>query len=399
MEHIEIKEDVGRWQRMAWVVGAVGMLGSAAAYVTAKDVFFQSYLMAFWYWFCLAAGSLGFLLIHHLVAGRWGFVIQRPLEAAARTMPYMAVLFIPVILGMHSLYEWTHDEAKHDVVLQRKALYLNVPGFIGRAALFFVIWSALAYTLSAWSRRQEKGDAAALDHRIRTLAGPGLVAFVLTMTFASIDWGMSLTPHWFSTMYGPLFFVGSGLSTLAFMAILAHRVEHRKPFIHVITHQQFHDIGNLMFAFTIFWSYQCIGEYIIIWSGNMIEETEWFLRRSGHGWKIISYSLAVGQFFIPFLLLLNKPLKRHGKRLMPIALWVLAFRYIGIFWLVAPTFREHLQFHWADAATMAGVGGVWLALFLGQLKSTTFLPGGDPRFLAAQGEHVRGHIDHPFVQH
>ena len=393
MEHHEIKEDLGRWQRIAWVAGAIGAAGTGAGYVLAPEQFFPSYLMAFFYWFCLAGGSLGLLLIHHLVAGHWGFVIQRPLEAAARTIPFAAVLFVPVLLGMDKLYgAWIHPSAEAAHVVHSKAAYLNVPGFIGRAAVFFVLWTVLAYLLSKWSREQDSGqNVPALNAKMRTLAGPGLVVFILTITFAAIDWGMSLTPTWFSTMFGPQFMVGQFLSTFAFMAILVSRMEHRKPFQHALGHQQFHDLGNLIFASTILWSYMCIGEYIIIWSGNLYEETEWFMHRSHGGWKQLSYALTLGQFLLPFLLLLNKPLKRHGHLLARVALWVLAFRYLGIFWQVAPNFREHLYFHWVDAATWLGVGGIWLGLFFGQLKRMALLPEGDPRLQAKLAVHAAGH--------
>ncbi len=394
MAQHEIREDIGRWERLAWVAGAIGAAGTVAGYLLARDHFFPSYLMAFFYWFCMAAGSLGLLLIHHLVAGHWGFVIQRPLEAAARTIPFMAILFIPVLLGRDVLYgAWINPSEADAHLVHKKVLYLNEPFFIGRAVFFFVLWSVLAFLLSKWSRQQDDGqDPVRANQRMRVLSGPGLVLFILTITFAAIDWGMSLTPKWFSTMYGPLFMVGQFLSTFAFMAILASRMEHHKQLQHALGHQQFHDLGNLIFASTILWSYMCIGEYIIIWSGNLYEEAEWFMHRSHHGWKTLSYVLTLGQFAIPFLLLLNKPLKRHGHLLARIAVWVLAFRYLGIFWQVAPTFREHLHFHWVDAATWLGVGGLWLAIFFGQLRRMgKLLPEGDPRLQAKLAVHVAGH--------
>lgn len=393
MEHHEIKEDLGRWQRIAWVAGAIGAVGTGAGYVLAPEHFFPSYLMAFFYWFSLAGGSLGLLLIHHLVAGHWGFVIQRPLEAAARTIPFAAILFVPVVIGIDKLYAgWIHPSPETAHVVHSKAMYLNVPGFIGRAVVYFVLWTVLAYLLSKWSRLQDSGqDAARQNEKMRTLAGPGLVLFILSITFAAIDWGMSLTPTWFSTMYGPQFMVGQFLSTFSFMALLMSRMEHRKPLQHALGHQQFHDLGNLMFASTILWSYMCIGEYIIIWSGNLYEETEWFLHRAHGGWKPISYALTLGQFLLPFLLLLNKPLKRHGRLLALIAVWILAFRYLAIFWQVAPTFRDHPQVHWVDAATWLGVGGIWLGIFLGQLKRMHLLPEGDARLQAKLAVHAAGH--------
>lgn len=392
MEHLDTKAELGKYQRIALVVGVLGAAATGYGYVASHDTFYTSYLMAFTYWLGLAGGSLALLCIHHLVAGKWGFCIQRPLEAAAKTVPLMALFFIPIILGMHELFEWTHEEAKHDHVLQQKALYLNEQGFLIRAGVFFVIWTLLAYTLSKWSNQQDKeSDPARVNERIRTLSGPGLVAFVLTMSFAAIDWGMSLTPHWFSTMYGPMFMIGQGLTTFSFMAIIAWRLSHHKPLHHVITHQQFHDIGNLMFAFTVLITYMGVGEFIIIWSGNLPEETEWFLHRAHGGWKNVAIALFICQFVIPFFLLLNKPLKRHGNILSKIALWILAVRYLSVFWMVAPTFRDHVFVHWTDLAAWAGMGGLWIAAFLGLLKSKPLLPEGDPRFKAKMAEHVAGH--------
>lgn len=395
MSDSDIQSGLGKGQKIAWTIGVAGVVAVVAGYMGVgggRETFSASYLMAFWYWFCFAAGSLGLLLIHHLVGGHWGFVIQRPLEAAARTIPFMAVLFVPIVLGMHDLYKWTHEAEKADPIVSKKLAYLNEPGFIMRAAIFFACWTILAYLLSNWSRKQDaESDPSRTNEKIRLLAGPGLVIYVLCMTFAGIDWGMSLTPHWFSTMYGPLFMVGAGLNTFALMAIVANRFQQRAPFHHALGQQQFHDIGNMMFAFTILWSYMSISEYVIIWSGNLYEETEWFIHRAHGGWKSISIALAIGQFAIPFLLLLNKSMKRHGHLLAKIAIWVLAFRYLGVFWLVAPCFRDHLAFHWMDAATVVAVGGIWVGLFLGQLRKMQLLPMGDPRFKAKLEAAKGGH--------
>ncbi len=380
MEHQDITKDLGRLQRNSLVVGLIGAAVAGYGYMVARDGFFQSWLMGFLYWFLIAAGSLGMLLIHHLTAGRWSFMIQRCLEAAAKTMPLLFILFIPIILGMTNLYEWARPEAAHDEVIQAKALYLNVNGFIGRAALFFVIWSFLAYRLSALSNRQDQEtDTTKTNQQLRTMSGPGLVLFVLASTFATIDWGMSLTPHWFSTMYGPLWLAFEGIASLSFMAIIANKIGHRKPVGHYMNHQYFHDIGNLMFAFTILFTYMAIGEYIIIWSGNLAEETEWFLERQGD-WNWIALTVAVCQFAIPFLLMLNKPVKRHGSILSKVALWVLGICYVSMHWLIAPTFRHRPELTWVDIACWVGIGGLWLAAFFGFLKSKPLLPLGDPRF-------------------
>ena len=396
MEHLDTNAQFAKYQRVALVVGLLGAAATAYGYVASRETFFTSYLMAFIYWFGPAAGGLGWLMIHQLVAGRWGFAIQRPLEAAAKTMPLMALLFVPIIFGMHDLYEWTHPEAVHDHITSQKLLYLNKTGFLIRAAIFFTIWSTLAYTLSAWSNRQDKDpNPGRINDRIRTLCGPGIVMFVLCISLASVDWTMSLTPHWFSTMFPPLFMVGHGLTTLAFMGIVASRMARNKDLHHVLTHQQFHDIGNLTFAFTILWTYMSLGEYIIIWSGNVYETTQWFLARAKGGWIYVAATLFICQFLIPFFLLLNKPLKRHGHIFAKIAMWIMAFRYLGIFWVVAPTFRHTVQFAWTDLAAWLGLGGIWLFTFFALLRSKPLLPSGDPRYKRATGAaHGIGHLEH-----
>ena len=380
MEHQEINKVFSKWQGITLVAGIIGLAGAGYGFVTERELFYHSWLMGFIYWFAIACGSLALLLIHHLVAGRWGFMIQRALEAAAKTIPLLALFFIPIVLGMTNLYEWARPEALHDEVLMSKRLYLNPNGFLIRAGVYFVLTSILAYRLAGLSNKVDAGvDPEANHRRLLTMSGPGLVAYVLSLSMVAIDWGMSLTPHWFSTMYAPLWLAAQGISTFSFMAIIGHMMGHRKPVSHYMNHQHFHDIGNMMFAFTILYTYMSLGEYIIVWSGNLSEETEWFLDRSGN-WHWVALILGVLMFALPFLVLLNKPVKRHSRILSKIAVWVLAMRYIGVFWMIAPTFRHEPRLHWIDLATWAGIGGIWLSAFFGLLKRRPLLPVGDPRF-------------------
>ena len=380
---MESHVDLKKLKSVALPVGVIGLLASAFGYTQNHDEFAVSWLMGWTFWFYLSLGSLGWLLIFHLTSGRWGFVLQRPFEAAARLMPVMLLLFVPVLFSMHSLYEWTHEHAiAHDPLIQHKLPYLNTPGFLIRCGIYFAIWTFLAYRLSGLSRGADAKDNPETVKRMRVVAAPGLLAFSLAATFASFDWVMSLEPHWFSSIFGAIFMVSAGLSTMLFMAILAHHLSKREPLKNVITTQQFHDFGNWCFAFTILWTYMNFVQFLIIWSGNLYEETFWYLKRGKDGWLEFSMVFAVVLFFVPFILMLFRNNKRNSKVFASIAVVLLAARYMEMLWLIAPTFsfRSHaFAFHWMDLAAMAGIGGTWLWLFANGLKKGPLL-SGDARF-------------------
>jgi len=363
-------------------IGAVGLLGLVIGAFSSTQQFYQSYLFGYLFWVLLALGCLGVLLLHHLVSGAWGHVIQRMMEAGARTLPAMALLFIPLLIGVQNLFPWSRSgDVAASEAIQKKVAYLNVPFFIARAAAFFVVWSAVAFLVSRWSRAQDKSADPALTRRIRTLSGPALVVFALTVTFAGVDWMMSLEPEWYSTIYGMLVIVSAVLSTLAFGIIGVRLLSGYEPFSGILTSRHYHHLGNLLFAFTILWAYMAFSQYLIIWSGNEVEDNFWYIRRLDAGWQAVAVLLLVGHFFVPFLLLLSRKTKRAIHILALIAGGILVMRLVDLFWLVMPAFNEHrMQFHWLDVAAPLGIGGVWLAVFLQQLKGSPLLPLHDPRF-------------------
>lgn len=380
-------------QRLAIIVGLAGLALCAVGFLADPEHFFKAYLLAYVFWIGIALGSLALSMVHHLSGGAWGVVIRRVLEAASRTLPFMALLFLPIVFGMHELYLWTHaDAVAHDIILQRKAPYLNVPFFLVRAAIYFVLWSVLAYLLSKWSLDQERGGERGQALKMQRLSGGGLVVYAVTILFMSVDWVMSLDPHWYSTMFGILFMGGQGLSALAFAIAVVVLLSRTEPMSRVIAPAHLHDLGKLMLAFVMLWAYFSFSQYLIIWSANLPEEIPWYLKRMGGGWQWVGLALIFGHFALPFVLLLSSDIKKNGRTLIGVALTVILMRVVDLFWNIGPLHHEStFGVTWLDAVTPLALGGVWVALFLWQLQSRPLLPMGEP-YLAEALEHGRhGH--------
>lgn len=379
-------------QRAGLFVGGAGLVLGAAGLLlgVSPEHFFRSYLVGFMACLGVALGSLAIAMIHHLTGGGWGMVARRPLEAAAGTLPLLVLYFIPIALfGLKPLYPWARPEVvAGDAILQAKAAYLNVPFFLGRAAFYFVAWSALALTMARWSREQDTAGPGPVgaERKFRLLSAPGLLLYGMTITFASIDWVMSLDPHWFSTIFGILFMGGQGLSALAFVIIVLASVRNLTPLAGVLKPLHFHDIGKLMFAFTMLWAYFSFSQFLIIWSGNLPEEIPWYLERLHGVWGFVAVALVFVQFAAPFLLLLSRDLKRNPRLLRNVALVVLAMRFVDLLWLIKPGVPG-LSLHWMDVALPAGLFGLWLFVFVGRLRKRPALPVHDPFFAEAMAVH------------
>jgi len=384
-----VTSQVARWQRSSMIVGAVGLLLLALAFVLDREQFLRSYLFAYLYWTGMALGCLAILLMHHVVGGKWGMLLRRMCEAGSRTLPFMGILLLPVFFGMSTLYVWARPEAARDANIQSKAAYLNVPFFIGRAIFYFAVWFLFSHLLSKWSAEQDRTGDERLMGKMQSFSGPGLLVFVVTATFAFIDWIMSLEPHWFSTIYGAMFLVGETLESFAFLIALVIVLSNRSPIKEYVTPQHIHDLGNMMFAFTVLWAYLSYSQFIIIWSGNLPEEIPWYISRLNGGWGSIALLLVAFHFAVPFVLLLMRGVKRHTDRLFRVCLLMIAIRLVDVYWIAEPAFYgQHLRIHWMDFVTPIAVGGIWLTLFFAQLKSRPILPLRDPRLQGAPRETV-----------
>ncbi|MDA1183816.1 MAG: hypothetical protein O2930_04110 [Acidobacteria bacterium] len=396
-------EDLDARRAMALKVGAVGLVACAFGYGFAPEHFFRSWLIAYLLFLGIALGSMGLLMVQHLSGGAWG-VFRRVFEASSRTLPLMAVLFLPIAVGMTSLYPWSHPElVQNDAVLTHKAPYLNSVFFMVRALFYFVGWTTIAWTLSRWSRLQDEGDMS-VNIKLQYLSGGGIVFYTLTATFASVDWLMSLNPHWYSTLFGFLFVGGQGLSALAFTIIVSTFLVRRAPMASLFKPSHFHDLGKLSLAFVMLWAYFNFSQFLLIYAANLLEEIPYFIARITHGWQYLAIFLVVFHFAVPFSLLLSRDNKRMPHRLVWVALAILVVRYIDLVMLVSPEFDaagvnlhmeagEHeggFYLHWLDLAAPLAVGGLWAWMFFTQLAQRPLLAFRDP-YLRESLETTGGH--------
>jgi hypothetical protein len=395
----ELKPYLSGLQNRALIVGLLGLAATIAGYFVAHEQFFQSYLLAFVFWISLPLGSLCILMIHQVAGGTWGFSIRRLLEAGSRTLPLMFLFALPILfLGIHELYEWSHTEVvANDALLTYKTPYLNESSFVIRSFFYFAIWGIFVFLLNKWSRQQDQMKQTHPTYRTQKLSGPGIVIFFITVTMASVDWIMSLEPHWFSSIFGIIYIVGQGLITWAFMTLVAVKLSDKAPLSNLITQQRLSDLGTFMLGTVMLWAYTSFSQLLIIWSGNLPEEITWYITRLEGGWEYIGYGLIIFHFFVPFLFLISSTLKAKSKVLVFFASWILVVHFFDLLWQTRPSFTKIDGFHstgftmhWLDIAILVGIGGLLISFFFAQLKSRPLVALNDPRFpelYSADDEH------------
>jgi hypothetical protein len=386
----ELGRDLKQWRSRALMAGILGAVLCLIGFFLDHDQFYRSYLWSYVFIVGVSVGSMAWLMLQYLTGGAWGVVIRRPAEAAVRTLPLVALMFVPVIIGIPNLYKWAHAAIVNaDPVLKHKSSYLNVPFFIGRAVVYLGMWNLIGFLLNKWSARED-AEGGLLPHRkMATIAAPGIIFWAFSITFMAIDWVLSLDPHWFSTIFGMLFMVGQGLSSMAFLVTLMVLLSYRAPLSGILTPRHLHDLGKFLLALVMVWAYFSFSQFLIIWAGNLPEEIPWYLERLRGGWQYVSLALVIGHFALPFALLLSRDLKRNFKVLASIAVFILLMRFVDIYWLVAPDYRiAEFGLSWMDFAAPLGICGLWLAYFLMQLEKRPLLPVNDPHLEEAL-EHGR----------
>jgi hypothetical protein len=372
------------WNRLPIAGGIAALLGGAACAImgTANPKqFFFSWLVSFLFFLSLSLGGLFFVLIQYAAQGGWGIVLRRIGEATFAALPAMAALFLPLLLGLADLYSWAvPGAAEHDALLQWKAPYLNVPFFVARAAIYFASWSFIALLYYRGSRGQDVSGDPGVSARLRRLAGPAIIVLALTQTFASVDWIMSLTPHWYSTIFGVYFFAGSFVGFIALLSVVTVAMRGARLLDTVISPEHLHDIGKLLFAFTAFWAYIGFSQFFLIWYANLPEETIWYKVRMEGSWMQVSLLLVVGHFVAPFFYLMGRTVKRKGATLAVGGAWLLAMHFVDIYWQVMPTLHpEGVRVSALDVAALVATGGCFVAAVSWLMRRQALVPLRDPR--------------------
>ncbi len=369
-------------QRSALFVGILFLVISLIWLFIDPAHFWQSYLFAYVFWSGLALGCLGIFFLHNVVGGNWGVAIRRLVESGIKTLPLVGLLVLPLLVfALPSLYKWTDAvyRAEH-FATGHKAAYMNIPWFIARTVIYFAIWMFSGFRILKMANEHDRTGDPALFKRIKARSAPALLVFVVTTTLAFIDWIMSLEPDWYSTIYGWMFTVGEVLLTFSFLVAVLVLLSKREPFASFLTRQHYHDLGNLMLAFTMLWAYMSFSQFLIIWAENLPDEIPWYVRRFSGGWGYIAWTIAIFHFFVPFFLLLLRFVKKHPARLRTLAVWIIIMRMLDIFWVVEPAFRQRgFEVYWTDLFALIALGGIWLAYFIMNLKARPLLASRDPR--------------------
>jgi len=395
----QLRPEIERAQKRAVSLGAIGAIGAVVwGFIDAHrsggqgwEGFFHSYLFAYVFVISIPLGCLGFLMLHHLTGGPWGLPIRRILEAGTRTLWVSAVLFIPVLIGLSRIFPWTKPgEIPDDAVNHFKRVYLQPGFFVTRAVVYFAIWVILAHLLNKWSAEQDRTADLRLKDSMSSLSGPGLVVWSITVGAAAVDWVMSLEPQWYSTIWGMLFIVIMALAGLTFSIVILRTLSDDAPLKDCVRPKDYNDLGNLVLAFTLLWTYMSFSQFLIIWSGNIKDEIPWYMIRARGPWAGVAVVLLLFHFFLPFFVLLQRKVKRRLATLSIVAAWMLILSLVDVYWLVVPAYEQSApEFRVLDVLALIGVGGIWLAAFYAQLRKLPLLPLHDPRFEAFL-EHQHG---------
>ena len=371
--------------RVAFLTGAAGIVLSGIGYLLNAGQFFYSWLTSFAFWVSIGVGGLFLTILHHLTGSVWSVVLRRLFETAMKVLPLLLLFFIPVALGIHDLYHWSHgDTVANDLLLQKKTPYLNVPFFIIRTVIYFTVWFLLGRGLYKNSVSQDKQHNERYISNMKRISAPGVILFAITISFAAFDWLMTLDAHWYSTIFGVYYFAGGTLAVLAFITLLAIIFRGRGILANEITVEHYHDLGKLLFTFTVFWGYIAFSQYFLIWYANIPEETVWYQHRWVDSWKVVSLLLVFGHFVIPFFTLMIRANKRNLRLLIPMTVWILFMHWVDLYWLVLPSLFHH-GFHlsWIDLTAFIGIGGIFVGAFFVQLEKHALIPVNDPKLEAS----------------
>ncbi len=367
------------------IAGVVFAIAALALAFARPDEFYRAYLLGFMDWLGVALGSMAIIMIRHLTGGGWGVVIRRVQGAAMRTLPFLSVLFIPLLIAVWQgrMYPWTMPLGaitdahirehldKNRFILES---YLTPRGFLFRAVFYFAIWNLLSFLLSKWSKEGDSPSARDNTQRFKAVSGPGLILYGFTISFAAIDWVMSLDPSWISTIFGLMILIGEVLAAMCFAVFVERILADYKPMSDLLKPDFVHDHGKWMLTFIMVWAYFNFSQWLIIWAGNLPTEITYYMRRLHGGWGYVGLFIVIFHFAVPFAILLSRPFKRDIRKLFWLAVWLLCMRFVDLFWIIEPNFSETFRVTLADIVVPLAIGCLWIALFFRNLASLPLLP-------------------------
>lgn len=367
--------------KIAYSVGFLGMLMSLLYYFQDHHRFFYSYLTAFVFFLSIALGGLFFVIIQHLSRAGWSVVVRRLSEHLMKNVGVLAILFVPILFGLHDLYHWTHTaDVLKDHLLQVKSPYLNIPFFLVRLVAYFAIWIWLARKFFNLSVTQDSSGDKKATLSLQKAATYGVLLFGISITFSMIDWVMSITPHWYSTMFGVYFFAGSaiaGLATITLLALILRRAGFLRD---IIRTDHYHDLGKLLYGFIVFWAYVAFSQYFLIWYANIPEGTSWYIMHFNGTWNTVAQFLAIGHFALPFLGFMSKHMRRNLTVQGVVVVWMLFMHFVDLYWVIMPNIdKDGFVFSWGDLACLMGIGGVFVGLLFARMRTVSLVPVQDPR--------------------
>ena len=357
------------WQRRSLAVGIVALAACAVGAWFNPAAFFRAYLAAYLFFLGIALGSMELLLVYHLTGGSWGFLLRRILEAGMRTLPLLALLFLPIALGIRYLYPWAQPSlVAASAKLQYQQFYLSPTYFWIRAAVYFALWTSIAYLLDHWSRKEDQTGDPRLAWKSLKLSGYAAVVYGISLHFAAIDWAMSLVPVFHSTIWGPLFATGQLLCALAIALVVLPWLVDRPPLAEVVSLGVRKDLASLLLTLLILWAYMAFFQFMLIWIANLPVDVVWYLPRATKAWQAVAWAIFLLHFALPFLLLLMRPIKRNSTAVAWIAGLILFMQLVFLDYQVLPgSSTVTLGSVWIVFLVPVGIGGIWLAHFLWQI--------------------------------
>jgi len=376
--------------KAAFAIGAVGAIGSLVGLAVNPQQFLYAYLVSFSFCISILLASLFFVMLHHVTRSHWSVTVRRIPETFSSYLWVFAILFIPILIGMEHIYDWTQEQTHfaYANLQEHKEPYLNKPFFVIRNIIYFGIWAFLGWKLYQKSIEMDETGNWGIDTTFRKISAPGIFIFSFAVAFASFDWLMTLRFDWFSTMFGVYFFAMFFQAFFAILLIIGYYLRSKGQLLNTIKPVHLNDASKLLFGFTVFYAYIAFSQYFLIYYATIPEETYWFYNRLNAGnWGYLGALMLFGRFIIPFVVLLGKRAKQNPKAVLSMSVLIIICHYIEFFWIAMPELHSSISFHWIDLFVLLAFSGLTVGLFFYYFSKKSMVPKNDPNLAESLNKH------------